>query len=32
VEAKEFLSAYLEVQKKNGATQVSLRSPALRST
>jgi exonuclease SbcC len=32
VEAKEFLSAYLEVQKKNGATQVSLRSPTLRST
>jgi len=27
VEAKEFLSAYLEVQKKNGATQVSLKTP-----
>ncbi len=28
VEAKEFLSAYLEVQKKNGATQVSLKTPS----
>ena len=27
VEAKEFLSAYLEVQKKNGATEVSLKTP-----
>jgi exonuclease SbcC len=27
LEAKEFLSAYLEVQKKNGATQVSLKTP-----
>jgi exonuclease SbcC len=27
VEAKEFLSAYLEVQKKSGATQVSLKTP-----
>jgi len=27
VEAKEFLSAYLEVQKENGATRVSLKTP-----
>jgi exonuclease SbcC len=28
VEAKEFLSAYLEVQKQNGATRVSLKTPS----